>query len=240
MASWQNDLALITKRVERRLRDQPAHVPAKVQAGVLTDLCTLYTNLLIDSSFARDMIEATQQRMQLKDPNSPYKIAFDGEPPDGKLSFLKDHFNTALRLLLEAGVSADYALDAVRSAEEYLTVNNRLLAPSHVELFEKVRLVKRSICGIENDYLGIAISQERKKRIRNGVLAGVGLVLIGLASGGTALVAGAGAGGAAAVGVAAAGAVGVGPAIRAGTEAVITTIGSTIFQKHADELTRET
>jgi hypothetical protein len=173
MPSWMNELAASANQIERLRRTGGL----QAQAQGARDLCTIYTDLLINTDFRR-VIEQQLQTI----PSQGFPL----QPPELRL-----HIGEAIKLLVEAGVNGELAVDALRSVEELLTSAGVTLPPNTQPeaFFGRLRDAKVHTCELSELLQTEAASETRGRRLRGLAYAGVGLALVGATGGGLALVA---------------------------------------------------
>jgi hypothetical protein len=159
--AWENDLIRTTNEIAR-LNRKGGH---KALALGARELCTAYSNLLADSGFAE----------------SVRKTLPTASSPGVQVSELRSHVNTAIALLVEAGVDGEQAVDALRSIQGLLNPPTPPVAgqvvtlPAPQEFFELLRDAKDTACELSR------LHGERTSRRRRWlVIALVGGVLLGL------------------------------------------------------------
>jgi hypothetical protein len=149
--AWENDLIRATNEIARLSR----RGGRRALTRAARELCTAYSNLLTDAGFA----QAIRQTL----PSSPAPGA----------TALRSHVNTAIALLVEAGVDGALAVDALHSIDDLLT-SGPVPSISQGEFFKLLRNAKDAACELSGGVHG-----ERTRRILRGLaVAGVGLVLV--------------------------------------------------------------
>jgi hypothetical protein len=129
------------------------------------------------------------------------------------------HVNEAISLLAEAGVDGELAVEALRVLEDEMRRPGAQLEMVNTEnFFRQLREVKKTVCALKATVVSKAAAEASAQSLRRVTLAGIGLTLAGLVGGGLALAA-APAAGAIAIGTAASG-------------AILSAIGTTIFQHY--------
>ena len=201
MSSWVYDLIGSTNRVARLRSTGGLRLPVTAQAQAASDLCTTYWKLLLDPEF--------RQFIQQALPSS--RLEFEGDA-------LRRNISEAIALLVEAGVEGEHAVAALRSVLEPPPDFRRLFFPSILnpqEFFFRLQEAKDATCELSDRLRSEAAAEETHRKLRRAGFAAAGLALVGLTGGALALLAGP----AVAAGVVAAG----------GGGAILTAIGTTVF-----------
>jgi hypothetical protein len=204
--SWVNDLILSANRLERGRRP----VSVRHLANVADEFCLRYRALLLDRSFRDDLEEAV--RLALPPGVGAGVKGRLGKEVDAQI---RAHLAQALRLLLEAGVKGEVAMEAIGAAEEALERESwHLVQLTAQETFEKIRQARKHVCSLAWDLAAQAAAAERSSRIKGAGIGLVGLAAVGIAVAPIATV----------------------PVVIAGGAAVVTAIGGYIFREGVNKL----
>jgi hypothetical protein len=164
--AWENDLIRTTNEIARLNRRGGRQALARAAR----ELCTAYSNLLTDSGFAQS-IQRTLQR---------------ASSPGFEATTLRSHVNTAIALLVAAGVDGEQAVAALRSIQNppptpSIAGQTDDARPSVVTLpepekfFELLRDAKDTACELSRLH-----GERASGRRRRLGFAAVGLALVGL------------------------------------------------------------
>jgi hypothetical protein len=206
LSAWVNNLIRSTNRVYRVRSSGGRQLPVTALAQAASDLCTTYWELLLDPEFSQFI----QQHVLSPSPPTPLVSSEQREE-------LRRNIREAILLLVEAGVDGELAVAALRSVEEvgpfvFSTITNPRV------FFSRLREAKDLTCELSDRLRSEAASEATYTRRRRLGFAGVGLVLVGLTGAGLAVLAAP----AVAAGVVALGAGG----------AILTAIGTTVFDQN--------
>jgi hypothetical protein len=199
------DLIASTNRVARLRSTGGLRLPVTAQAQAASDLCTTYWKLLLDPEF--------RQFIQQALPSSPLEFEEDA---------LRRNITEAIALLVEAGVEGEHAVAALRSVLEPPRPRPPgfwpLSFPSIInpqEFFFRLRDAKDATCELSDLLRSEAAAEETRRKLRRAGFAAVGLALVGLTGGALAFLAGP--------------AVAAGAVAAGGGGAILTAIGTTVF-----------
>jgi hypothetical protein len=171
---------------------------------------------LLDPSFRRDIENAANLQQNQWANIEKLNLRED-------IHVLRSHVNEAILVLMEAGVDGEFALEAVREVEQALgEFEFSLHKINPEEFFWRLRNAKVTVCKLADDLAAQFEAERRSFQLRRLALAGAGLVLVGAAASGLGVIFGP------AAAAAGAGAIGVGVV----AQAVMQTIGATIFQHY--------
>jgi hypothetical protein len=199
--SWIAESIRETNRAARVLRGGPSRLSPSDVEEVVAGLCQHYTNLIFDPSFRRD-IEFVADKL------TP---SFKAQPDQPELHC---HFNEAIALLAEAGVDGELAVEALRDLEQAVLDEDAYLDPIWTAgFFDKLSIARKRVCAVRHSLL--AQSETNNLSFRKYAWANIGLAVVGLSASGAALLTPPAASGA---------------AIVTGGAAVLSAIGSTLFQ----------